>query len=150
MPIVDDILETLDQAARKISTGKTPRSVVESYDVVTALIQDILSRVGSKDVIKVFVTRREDPAIWGEPVIGVALSTLGAERIDEIHAATYILASRLPGKTKIPRPKRKIVVQGTSFRLAGTTKIGRPRGKQAIGDAFEEAQASGEGEEESA
>jgi hypothetical protein len=146
MPIVDDILETLGQAARRISTGQTSEGVVESYDVVASLIEDILRGEGS-EAIRVVVNRNQDPEIWAEPVLGVALGTLDATRISEIHAATYVLASRLPGKTKIPRPKRKSAQD--TIRLTGRTKVGRRKRSQTVEDVFAET-SSGGGERESA
>jgi hypothetical protein len=108
MQMVDDILKTLEQAARAVKMGVTPEEVVESYSEVTALIQNILSQEyerSAREAYEVFVERQEDPAIWEEPVMGVALNTLNAERIDEIYNATYILASRLPGTTPIRRKR---------------------------------------------
>lgn len=109
----DDILKTLHRAARAIRLGGVlepynKAELIQSYNELTALIQNILSQydfLSARKACEVVSDRPQDPRVWREPAISVALKDVTHEHYDEIHNAAYILASRLPGKTKIPRKK---------------------------------------------
>lgn len=127
MEMIDDILETLQQAATATVHKSYNNPIVRSYDKVTTLILNVLSQYddpSARKVRKVCSDRALDAYLWKQPIISKALERITDEHLKEIYDATYVLASRLPGKTRIRRRKRKLSIhrlEETDFSQRGRT-----------------------------
>jgi hypothetical protein len=103
MNIIDEILEVLSEGAKVVNAEADPE-IEDAYSNVTVLIRDrldVLTDPDAREAYELAVTRAMDPMTWRNPLIEAALRDLPRRHINQIHKATVILASRLPGETGI-------------------------------------------------
>jgi hypothetical protein len=115
MGMVEDIITTLQEAAGSIRYQSQSGSVtddlsdlIQSYNEVTGLIRNVIGQYQTPTATRAFklvIAGREDPYMWREPAIASALEEITDE--DRLNIHDVILASRLPGKTKIPPRRRR-------------------------------------------
>jgi hypothetical protein len=103
MNIIDEILEVLSEGAKVINVEADPE-IEDAYSNATGLIRDrldVLSEPEAREAYELSIANAMDPMTWKNPIIEAALRELPRRHINQIHKAIIILASRLPGETKI-------------------------------------------------
>jgi len=104
MDIFDEIVRVLSQGAKTVTVESDPE-IDAAYRHVIAIIRRILSNVEEQsagEAHELSVVIAQDPITWEDPIIETTLRSLSRNHVRQIHNATRILASRLPGETKIP------------------------------------------------
>ena len=115
MGMVEDIIATLHKSAGSIryqkQSGSNPENLpdlIQSYNEVSGLIRDVIGHYQTPNAARAYelcITASEDPYMWQEPAIANALEEITDE--ERLNIYDVILASRLPGKPKIPPRRRR-------------------------------------------
>lgn len=117
MDKVEFILEALTESARMM--------VYEHIVTIESAYQQTTALIASKTELPAAFIRAPNPEIWGQRVVVSALRGLETPDIEEIYERARILASRLPGSTKVPsgEDEQQAYAEPMSYRLAGDTKV---------------------------